>query len=152
MQRLKKILAVALCCVVLCFDAGSSYVYAADVTPAYSKGKLAWDGVAWALLSALGIATGEATGAVDYLTENVWTPLVAHLKEKWGSMCDVFIDKTNNKSYVSKDMMQDALDWGIDNKIWNVGSDITGKPDLGSDIHHFFDIYKFIDFLNVMIK
>ena len=60
----------------------------------------AWDGVAWALLSALGIATGEATGAVDYLTENVWTPLVAHLKEKWGSMCDVFIDKTNNKSYV----------------------------------------------------
>ena len=45
MQRLKKILAVALCCVVLCFDAGSSYVYAADVSPAYSRGRLAWDGV-----------------------------------------------------------------------------------------------------------
>ena len=39
MQRIKKILAVALCCVVLCFDAGSSYVYAADVSPAYTKGK-----------------------------------------------------------------------------------------------------------------
>lgn len=30
MQRLKKIVAVALCSLVLCFDAGSSYVYAAD--------------------------------------------------------------------------------------------------------------------------
>ena len=149
MQRIKKILVVALCCVVLCFDAGSSYVYAADVSPAYSRGKLAWDGVAWALLSALCIATGEATGAVDYLTENVWTPLVAHLKEKWGSMCDVYIDKTNNKSYVSKDMMQDTLDWGIDNNLW----DISGSsPDLNplpeSNQHHFFDNSKFIEYCN----
>ena len=149
MQRLKKILAVALCCVVLCFDAGSSYVYAADVTPAYTKGKLAWDGVAWALLSALGIATGEATGAVDYLTENVWTPLVAHLKEKWGSMCDVFIDKTNNKSYVSKDMMQDTLDWGIENKLWNTaGEEPSLQPSLETQMHHFYDTEKFINFLD----
>ena len=149
MQRLKKILAVAICCVVLCFDAGSSYVYAADVSPAYSRGKLAWDGVAWALLSALGIATGEATGAVDYLTENVWTPLVAHLKEKWGSMCDVFIDKTNNKSYVSKDMMQDTLDWGIDNNLWDTaGSSIDLNPLPGSNQHHFFDSEKFFNYLN----
>ena len=148
MQRLKKILVVALCCVVLCFDAGSSYVYAADVSPDYSRGKLAWDGVAWALLSALGIATGEATGAVDYLTENVWTPLVAHLKEKWGSMCDVFIDKTNNKSYVSKDMMQDALDWGIDNNIWSTEGSMSGKPNISENIHHFFNVYKFLDFIN----
>lgn len=149
MQRIKKILAVALCCVVLCFDAGSSYVYAADVTPAYSKGKLAWDGVAWALLSALGIATGEATGAVDYLTENVWTPLVAHLKEKWGSMCDVFIDKTNNKSYVSKDLMQDALNWGIDNKLWETeANEENSVIDTGTNLHHFYEVEKFINSLN----
>lgn len=148
MQRIKKILVVALCCVVLCFDAGSSYVYAADVSPAYSRGKLAWDGVAWALLSALGIATGEATGAVDYLTENVWTPLVAHLKEKWGSMCDVFIDKTNNKSYVSKDMMQDALNWGIDNKIWDTGGSIDDLAIKDGNIHHFFNKIDFINSLN----
>lgn len=149
MQRIKKILVVALCCVVLCFDAGSSYVYAADVSPAYSRGKLAWDGVAWALLSALGIATGEATGAVDYLTENVWTPLVAHLKEKWGSMCDVFIDKTNNKSYVSKDMMQDTLDWGIDNSLWDLGGgEVNLTPSNNESIHHFFDYTKFINYCN----
>ena len=149
MQRIKKILVVALCCVVLCFDAGSSYVYAADVSPAYSRGKIAWDGVAWALLSALGIATGEATGAVDYLTENVWTPLVAHLKEKYGSMCDVFIDKTNNKSYVSKDMMQDTLDWGIENNLWDIGAgDIDMTPIYEKDIHHFFNTEKFINYLN----
>ena len=148
MQRIKKILAVALCCVVLCFDAGSSYVYAADVTPAYTKGRLAWDGVAWALLSALGIATGEATGAVDYLTENVWTPLVAHLKEKWGSMCDVFIDKTNNKSYVSKDMMQDTLDWGIENKLWDVDGDINLSPLPEENQHHFFNVQNYIKYLN----
>ena len=149
MQRIKKILVVALCCVVLCFDAGSSYVYAADVSPAYSRGKLAWDGVAWALLSALGIATGEATGAVDYLTENVWTPLVAHLKEKYGSMCDVFIDKTNNKSYVSKDMMQDTLDWGIENNLWDTGAgDVDMTPIYEKDIHHFFNTEKFINYLN----
>lgn len=148
MQRIKKILVVALCCVVLCFDAGSSYVYAADVSPAYSKGRLAWDGVAWALLSALGIATGEATGAVDYLTENVWTPLVAHLKEKWGSMCDVFIDKTNNKSYVSKDMMQDALDWGIENNLWSVEGDGSLEVLPSENQHHFYDQTKFIQLMN----
>lgn len=148
MQRLRKILAVALCCVVISFDAGSSYVYAAYVSPAYSLGKLAWDGVAWALLSALGIATGEATGAVDYLTENVWTPLVAHLKEKWGSMCDVFIDKTNNKSYVSKDMMQDTLDWAIENKLWDVDGDIDLSPLPEENQHHFFNVQDYIKYLN----
>lgn len=148
MQRIKKILAVALCCLVLSFDAGSSYVYATELIPAYTIGKVAWDVVAWGLLSALGIAAGEATGAVDYLTENVWTPLVAHLKEKWGSMCDVFIDKTNNKSYVSKDMMQDAMDWGIDNNIWSTEGSMSGKPNIGENIHHFFNVYDFLDFIN----
>lgn len=148
MPRLKKILAVALCCVVLCFDAGSSYVFAADVSPAYTKGRLAWDGVAWALLSALGIATGEATGAVDYLTENVWTPLVAHLKEKWGSMCDVFIDKTNNKSYVSKDMMQDTMDWGIENNLWSLEADGSLEVLPSENQHHFYDQTKFIQLMN----
>ena len=148
MQRIKKILAVALCCLLLSFDAGSSYVYATELIPAYTIGKVAWDVVAWGLLSALGIAAGEATGAVDYLTENVWTPLVAHLKEKWGSMCDVFIDKTNNKSYVSKDMMQDAMDWGIDNNIWSTEGSMSGKPNIGENIHHFFNVYDFLDFIN----
>ena len=148
MQRIKKFLAVVLCCVVLSFDAGSSYVYAANIVPAYTIGKVAWDIVGWALISALGIAAGEATGAVDYLTENVWTPLVAHLKEKWGSMCDVYIDKTNNKSYVSKDMMQDTLDWGIDNNLWDIGGSVDLNPLPETNQHHFFDNSKFIEYCN----
>ena len=100
------------------------------------------------MLSALGIATGEATGAVDYLTENVWTPLVAHLKEKWGSMCDVFIDKTNNKSYVSKDMMQDTLDWGMENNLWNTEASGSVEVLPSENQHHFFDCKKFIDYMN----